>query len=302
MENLNRQYAGAAGLLPSGLRESAAKLPPQLQLRAEELRLRVGYPPSVLLAEGELPLAPSPVSAAELESVVEIATKASVHTVRDTLREGFINAAGGYRLGLCGNATTNDSGAVKGFRAISSIAIRIPREFSGFADKIALHDNGEIASTLIIAPPGAGKTTLLRDLVRLCSDGCRPLDVPPQRVGLCDERGEVAAVVNGAASFAVGRHTDILTAAPKSRAALMLVRTMNPEILALDEITAPEDIRAIEYAANCGVRLFATVHAASADELYRKPLYIKMLELQVFQQAVVLKKRDGKREYEVIDL
>jgi len=300
---VNESYAGAVKLLPASLRTVAATLLPEAQLRAEELRLRAGFAMSVVLPQGEVTLGDVPLTPRDLDMVVEIATSASAHAVRETVRAGFVNAPGGYRLGLCGNVTLGeDGGAISGFGAVSSIAVRIPREQSGFADKIALATGGEIPSTLIIAPPGVGKTTLLRDLVRLCSDGCAPLGVAPQRIGLCDERGEVAGVVNGAAQMSVGRHTDILTGAPKAQATMMLVRTMNLQIVALDEVTSPRDAAAIEYAANCGVRLFATVHAASVDELRRKPLYAQMLASRVFELAVTLRKIDGKREYEVVRL
>ncbi|MDR0905132.1 MAG: stage III sporulation protein AB [Oscillospiraceae bacterium] len=298
---IDKSYSGAVRLLPPALRENANKLEHKLQLYAEELRLRAGFPLTVLLPEGGRELGSAPVSPRDLEAVLEIATSASAHSVRETVRAGYVNASGGYRLGLCGSVTA-DAGGVTGFHALSSIAIRIPREFPGSADKIALACGGEIPSTLIIAPPGAGKTTLLRDLVRLTSDGCERLGVEPRRVGLCDERGEVAAVASGAAQMDVGRRTDVLSGAPKSAAAMMLVRTMNPEIVALDEITAPEDVTAIEYAANCGVTLFATVHAGNLDELRGKPLYRRLLDARIFELGILIKKFSGTREYEVARL
>ena len=302
MEIIDTRYAGVVRLLPPALREVAITLPPRDQLYAEELRLRAGYPPSVLLPEGERELKSTPVTVSELAAVIEIATAASMHAVRENVRAGFINAAGGYRLGLCGSAILGDRAEVMGFSAMSSIAIRIPREFPGMADKIALATHGDIPSTLIIAPPGAGKTTLLRDLVRLCSDGCEQLGVVPQRVALCDERGEVAAVTNGTAQMNVGRRTDILSAAPKAQAAMMLVRTMNPQIIALDEITAEAELHAVRYAANCGVRLFATVHATSLAELERKPLFARLIAARVFELAVLLHKSNGRREYEITQI
>lgn len=296
MTDLN--YSGAAALLPPRLKSIAGRLGDEQQACAEELRIRTGFPLSVLLPGGEWELGSEAVSPRELDAIVEIATGASLHSSRETVRAGYINAPGGYRLGLCGTAVT-DNGDVSGFRALSSIAIRIPREKPGIAESIVRAEGGTLRSTLIISPPGMGKTTLLRDLVRIVSDGDDALAVKPSRVALADERGELAAVASGRAQMNVGRRTDVLSACPKAEAVMLLLRVMNPEIIALDEITDPADVAAIERAANCGVRIFATVHAGSVDELRRKPLYEKLLETSVFETLVTISVSEGVRHYSV---
>ncbi|MDR0446649.1 MAG: stage III sporulation protein AB [Oscillospiraceae bacterium] len=302
------KYYGAARLLPPHRRADALALPPAEQCVAEELRLRVGFPVCAVLPDGERALGGTEVTPRELDTVVEIATAASAHSVRETVRAGYINAAGGYRIGLCGETATDSSG-VMGFRALSSVAVRIPREVTGIARRavsavLATADDarGGIGSVLIISPPGAGKTTLLRDLVRLVSDGAVELGIAPSRVGLADERGEIAAVSGGVPQMNIGCRTDVLSACPKAAAAMMLLRAMNPETLALDEITAPEDVAAVERAANCGVRLFATVHAFSVEELMKKPLYAALLCGGIFEAAVIIKKTGGQRIYEAARL
>ena len=82
----------------------------------------------------------------------------------------------------------------------------------------------------------------------------------------------------------------------------MVLRSMNPQIIAVDEITLAEDVRAMEMAANCGVKLLATVHADSYEELQRKPLFISMLATGAFRKCVRIVMRDGQRSYEVQDL
>ena len=171
------------------------------------------------------------------------------------------------------------------------MSIRIPHELKGCADGIyePLTDGG-FKSTLIISPPGCGKTTLLRELVRRLSDA-------GHRVSLCDDRGEVAAVWDGEAQFDVGRCTDVMSDAPKGQTSVMLLRAMNPQILAMDEITAPADVQAAEEAVGCGVQLLATAHAAGTADFQTRPLYRRLMEDKVFKNAVTITMRDGRRYY-----
>lgn len=283
----------AAELLPGELRSAARGLPEAHRTRAEEIRLRVGRTAAVLMPDGERPLfAGYRVTGRDLAAVLEIATGASAHTAAESIRRGFVTVRGGCRIGLCGAAITG-RGGIEGIRSVSSIAIRIPRQMRNCADGVfqKLTDSGFV-STLIVSPPGFGKTTLLRELVRRLSDG-------GQRVSLADERGEVAAVWEGVPQFDVGERTDVLSGASKAESAMLLLRAMNPEIIALDEITAPEDAEAIECAGNCGVSLLATAHAGDVSELTSRELYRKLLEKGIFKRAVVIRRVGRERGYAV---
>lgn len=52
-------------------------------------------------------------------------------------------------------------------------------------------------------------------------------------------------------------------------------------------------------AAHCGVALLATIHAVNREELARKPLFARLLEMRVFQRIVTITVEDGHRVYRV---
>ena len=294
----SQAYRQAAQVLPLSLRGAALALPEDKQGRAEELRLRVGQPMTAVFPQGELPLGKEKVTGRDLEQLLELASRASVHTVADQLRRGYLTVEGGHRVGLCGTPVLRD-GQIHGLGRLSSAAVRVARQVTGAAasvERALLEPDGTLCSTLILAPPGAGKTTLLRDLIRMSSRG---EGMAPQRVAVADERGEVAALWNGVPQLDVGEHTDVLEGCPKAQALIMLLRAMNPQVLAADEITAPEDVAALISAAGCGVKLLATAHGSSREDLSRRPLYRKLMEANVFERLLLIHTENRRRSYQV---
>ena len=122
--------------------------------------------------------------------------------------------------------------------------------------------------------------------------------MPPHRVGVADERGELGA---GELRYDLGPRTDVLENCPKAQGLMMLLRGMAPQVLAVDEITAPEDVRAMEAAAGCGAVLLATAHGGSLEELSQRPVYRELLERKIFRRFVMISMEGGERRYQVAE-
>ena len=275
----------AAALLPKRIRAEALFLPEWERESAEEIRLRCGGGACIRWAEGERRLCAA-VGAEELTETLERATKSSLYTAEESLRGGWFTAEGGYRLGVCGSVALHE-GRIAGYRSVSSLCIRIPHAVPCVSDELfsLLLDK----SVIVFSGPGGGKTTFLRELVRRVSEAGR-------QVALVDERGELAALSGGRPSYDVGRCTDLLEGCPKESAAEILLRSMSPQVLAMDELSAA-DVPSLRAGVTAGVRLLATAHAVHPDELERRGI-----PLELFDYAVEILGQGRRRSYRAEEL
>lgn len=234
----------------------------------QELRLRLHAPPELVLKEGSHWVQGN-VTREELSFVVNAASRYSPWAA-ETMAQGFLTAPGGHRIGICGQAVYKDF-QVCGVREISSLCIRVARDFPELGDRL----KGIRKSVLILGAPGWGKTTLLRCLIRNYAQEFQ--------VCVVDERGELFPD-----GFDKGKKMDVLTGCSKADAMERLLRTMGPDCIAVDEITAQEDCRALISAANCGVVLLATAHAASVQDFRTRRVYQELYGQGIFHTLVVL--------------
>ena len=292
MENIRK-------LLPPAVGAELERLGADGWRGLEEVRLRRGRRGQLVFADRTCELN-CRIGEAELEYTLQMASRASVHRVLPQLRQGFVSLPGGHRMGICGTVGIRD-GEIHSIEPIFGLNIRVAAAVPGIGRRVIpeLCPGGDFLSTLILAPPGAGKTTLLRDVIRCLSDGigCRP-----HRVALVDERGEVAALWRGEPQLDVGENTDIMADCPKAQGLIMLLRGMNPQVLAADEITAEEDIRAMELVSGCGVQLLCTAHGAGRRDLECRPLYRELMGAGMFRRLLTIRPEEGKRRYEVEEL
>jgi stage III sporulation protein AA len=235
-----------------------------------ELRLRLGQLPILVLPD-EVKCLQKAVTQQDISYVVSTASRYSPWTSA-SMASGFITAPGGHRIGICGEAVGQGT-AFKSLRDYRSLCIRIAADHKGICGELP-RLQGNI---LIIGPPGSGKTTLLRDLLRELSK--------QENICVIDQRWEIFP-----SGFDPGQRTDILYGCQKEQAMDMLLRTMSPDTIAMDEITKDTDCEALKKAAWCGVRLIATAHAANTAELRRRSVYDPLLQCGIFSHAVVLQK------------
>ena len=92
------------------------------------------------------------------------------------------------------------------------------------------------------------------------------------RVAVADERGEISATCHGVPGVDIG-FADVITGVEKSAAVMMAVRTLNPRLVAFDELGSVDDANAVVSAAASGVGVVATLHATTIAQVQANPLF-----------------------------
>jgi len=229
----------------------------------------------------------------EISNCLQLLSQYSLYSIEEELSKGFITLKGGHRVGITGKAVV-DQGNIKTITYVNGLNYRIMREVKGCSQKVAniiRKNSRDIYHTLIAGPPKSGKTTILRDLVRSFSTG--GLDYPGLKIGVVDERSEIAGCHKGIPQNDVGIRTDVLDCCPKAQGIINLIRSMSPEVIVTDEVGSREDLISIHEALNAGIKIITTVHGGSIEELLNRPYISQMIKDRLFEKIIFLDNSKG---------
>ncbi len=220
-----------------------------------------------------------------IEDIIFRASECSLYSVNEQIKKGFIITEGGIRLGLGGDLI-EENGLIKTMTNYSSVNIRLPHEIKNCSlsafDFIV--NTNSIYNTLVVSPPGAGKTTFLRDFIYQLSERNYAYNIL-----VLDERGELDIGEDGC----LGNFSDKISFAKKSVGFENGIRALSPNIIVTDELGQKEDIDAVLYAVNSGVKILASIHSDSIENLNKKPFFKPLILDKVFQRYVLLSMRNG---------
>ena len=263
---------------------------PQIGNELQEIRIRVDKPIILKLKEKDLILQYN-ILQTEILQIVERLCENSIYAYKNQICEGFITIKGGHRIGITGTCVIENQ-KISNIKYISSLNFRIAREVKGCSQKILKdvidQEHNTIYNTLIVSPPGKGKTTILRDTIRNISNGIPEMNFRGKICGVVDERGEIAAMYKGIPQNDIGIRTDVIENVSKYNGMQILIRAMGPEVIACDEIGTKEDIEAIQYAINSGVKGIFTMHGSNMTSVKSNSEINKIIESKLIEKIIFL--------------
>lgn len=282
------------------------KIQPRYKKNIEEIRLRTGMPLNVYLQgtnyfvspDGELVNNKAEailITSEYIRKTFQLISNYSVYAFQEEIKNGFITLKGGHRVGLGGKVLYGNNG-IETIRNISSLNIRIAREKIGISEEVIKYIvdfSSTVYNTLIISPPQCGKTTLLRDIIRTLSNGTSILRGKGFKVGVIDERSELSGMYNGQPQHNIGLRTDVLDGCNKKDGTTMLIRAMSPDVIAMDEIGSLSDVEAIHESLKAGVKVIATAHGDSLNDLLSKRSLSILIEERIFNRYIFLDNSKG---------
>lgn len=260
-----------------------------MEMREEitEVRLRVGRAAELVSAERSLQEG-EPMEEKAIRKIAAGMLEHSLYAWEEELCRGFFSLPGGCRVGVSGRYAARD-GQMRELVHIQALCVRVPREIPGCAKEIAAAalQGPRPRGVLLVSRPGMGKTTCLRDLVRRVSEA-------GWHVGLVDERGELAAMRGATPTLNVGPRTDVMDACPKDQAIPRLVRSMSPDVIAVDELGSAGDGEAVLEAMRCGVTVMATAHASGFSQARRRACLGALMDAGAFPVRALLDGAPGR--------
>lgn len=250
-----------------------------------EIRLRAFGKNEIRLGMEKIRLS-SEISEEEIVECLSRLCGGSLYAFRDSIANGYISLDGGIRVGISGVARY-DGGALVGIGEISSLVFRIPTERSEILEELISAWKRTVRAMIIYSPPGLGKTTALRSLVGYLggSGGCE--------VAVIDERLEFLP------SDYKNCSVDILRGYKRSIGMQIALRSMSPDVMVIDELGCEDEVFEILNSVNTGVRIVATAHAGSLEELMRRKNMKPLIDAEVFDVFLGIKSLDGSRSVKI---
>ncbi|WP_082233869.1 stage III sporulation protein AA [Halobacillus massiliensis] len=268
----------------------------------QEIRLRALKSIEVISADKVISIPHSELSMNEMTYVLNQVSHFSLYKFKEEVKEGFITIQGGHRVGLAGKANL-DKGKVATLKDITFMNIRIARSHLEAGRNLVpfLQEDGQWLNTLIVGPPHSGKTTILRTLARVA--GTEAGETGSKKVAIVDERSEIAACQDGIPQLNVGERTDVMDGCPKAIGLMMMIRSMSPEIIIVDEMGGLTDAEAVQEAVYSGVQVICSVHGASLESVAKRPSVRHMMQEKIFDRYIILDrlKIDSENRIQILD-